>query len=409
LVPEPLAMPAILTDEGGFPLAYVLPPGIGGEALLVQLSCVASAADARLLSLLLEVPVERLPTGLPAMKSLPGQTDDGFMLHADKLAAWGRQCVETVRLLARRRGGVELALYHPYHAGDVLFFGLAASLVEQPLYRRQIVYPAYRDIWRESGASLAPILAETKPPPQPRPADYRIEEGELFELDLGRLPAEAGDVAVTYCRASRDYNASPFHLIDQARFALGEDFTSDAQLADRLRLPRQHCAVLPRTPLRILLCLQGGWSLKAYPRADRAVLVATLQRLGCAVSMLDPPAGEADGAVPVTGGTTGKLRALLEAHHVMVSIDSFPHHYAHFVLGHPTIGLFGNTWPGNSQGVASPGYRMLSGHRACNPCRQVTRCLLDGGPECANFPSPAAVATAVFDLADAIYGTEDGR
>jgi len=89
------------------------------------------------------------------------------------------------------------------------------------------------------------------------------------------------------------------------------------------------------------------------------------------------------------------FKALLQSHDLLVGMDSFPAHYAAHVCGLPTLCLFANTRPENSNAPGLADYVFLEQGLKCRPCDGVARCPLDGQDRCANFVSPERVAHEV--------------
>ncbi|WP_044562854.1 glycosyltransferase family 9 protein [Azospirillum sp. B4] len=404
---EALRCPAVLTDAETFPVAYVLPRALFDEGLgrfLCLLSANRAATDAQLLSQLTGRIVPRRRTPLKSVAPLPRITAQGYIL-GDNLAAWQAQCADAIRLIRARADWRRLpfAAHHPCHAGDVLFFSLASRLVPpwRLAFDAQVVCRDYLDIFRDCGNRLAPIVLDI--PPVSRTGE--TSDGRYFLDSLAHIDAETrGRTFMVYCRFSKSYTRSPFNLIDQARFALGDPV---ATLADTLyhQAPRVHSRCpRPVRPLRVLMQLSGGWPLKTYPAGDARVLVRALICLGARVTVLDAPELAADGATPATGGSTERLAALIRDHHVVVSVDSFPLHFASQILGHPTVAIFGSTFPGNSDAPRRAGYRLPPPALPCGPCGGYKACPLDGGPECRNHPPPTTLVAAILDLAAEAYG-----
>ncbi|MBB6251572.1 glycosyltransferase family 9 protein [Nitrospirillum iridis] len=406
-----LTCPAVVTDEATFPIAYILPRQLFEEGLgrfLCLLSVSRSAADAQLLSRLTGGGfVPRRTSTLRAVGTLPESTPQGYVL-GDNLEAWLVQCVNAVTLMRTRDDWRQLpfAAHHPNHAGDVLFFSLASRLVPdgQLAFQRQVVCHSYLDIFQDCGNRLEPIVLDI--PPAPRNTD--VGDGRYFVESLAHLPpGVAEETFIVFSRYSKAYAKSPFNLIDHARFSLGDPV---ATFADTLynRAPAlgqpQHRASPPPTPLRVLMQLTGGWDLKTYPAKDRRVLIRALCDLGCEVSVIDQPEAAADGATVVTAGSTSALRSLLADHHVFVSVDSFPLHFASQVLGHPTVAVFGCTAPGNSDAPRRPAYRLPAPALPCGPCGCLDYCPLLMIRECTNQPRPAQLVAAVLELAHEAYG-----
>lgn len=406
--------PAIVTDAAGtFPLLYILPRALfeATERFLLALSTVAAAADARLLGLLAGQPCALQRSTLPALP--PGSqlhiSGSAWILPVHQRAdALRLHCLNTIRLIERnpRWRAAPVATFHPGHAGDVLFWSLASRSVETPLYRSHIVCQAYRDVAEAGGTRLD--LIELRLPPLSQ--DPRIaHETRYFGGALEQLgPDFLAETAVIFTRFLRQYAATPFHLIDQARFSLGDGIASAWRTIQHIATaPDARCA-LPPTPFRVLLHLDGaGWPLKNYPLADARVLCHALTQLGCAVTVIGQPGLGEVGARSIACGTAASLKAAIMDHHLFVGVDSLPHHFARHVMGWPTIGLFGSTKPCNSDAVAGPAYRSLGQFLPCNPCGGSDSCAVRGGSVCDNHAEPAEIIGAIAAIAREVYGIED--
>ena len=73
------------------------------------------------------------------------------------------------------------------------------------------------------------------------------------------------------------------------------------------------------------------------------------------------------------------------------------------MLGWPTVALFANTKPCNSDARERPDYRAVVGALPCNPCGAEQHCPILGGEECANFAQPHEVVAAILEMARAVY------
>lgn len=400
-----LPVPAVICDEARFPIAYALPRALfenGRDRFLNLLSVTRRMIDGRLLGHLTGLDVAFPATALKAVDPLPNLTHQGFILR-DNPNAWGRQCVEALALMERRADwdSLPLAAHHPNHAGDVMFFSLASRLNSVLDYGAQVVCDAYLDIFLECGNRLSPIALDMAPVPR----DGTVSDAAYFLDSLSRLSQEVRDNHfLVYARFSKSYPLTPFNLIDHARFTLGDPIASFAEtLYGRAPVVSNRCP-RPVAPLRVLLQLTGGWPLKTYPEQDRRVLVQALCALGCHVTVLDMDDAARDGAHVERAGSTDRLRALLDDHHVFVSVDSFPLHFASQIVGHPTVALFGLTAPSNSDAPRGAGYRLPLPLMPCGGCGSYRLCPLTGQDYCGNYPRPDAVAAAVFELAAEIYG-----
>lgn len=238
----------------------------------------------------------------------------------------------------------------------------------------------------------------------PIPATKRdaVPEGELFAAHARNGESHPA-CFLGYGRSSRYYDRSPFHLIDHARFALGASMSSEGDLFYAQPSRPVHRCALPLAHKRVLLCLRGSWTLKRYPDMQARVLTRALRSLGLQVSVLNNETAAADGAAVVRSSSTAELRRLLDDHHVFVCVDTFDLHFARHVVGHPTVALFGSTWPGNSDSVRLPESRVLCGPLACTPCSVTDRCLQTHANTCANYPPAHDVVATVLDVFDRVY------
>jgi hypothetical protein len=403
------AAPSVIVDRGGFPLAYVLPRQIfdtGLERFLPFLSMVDLESDCRLVGKLIGEEVYRARVDIPAVVIDNVYGGAGFFAaFDDKVMAWTEQSRAAVRLMERSADWRSLptAIYLPYCAGDVLFAGLASRHVATPLYRQIMVRDCYRDIWVDSGSPMEMMQVSS--------SEVSLEGNQSLEGAMyARQARKVGngiDHFLAYGRASRIYDRSPFHLIDHARFALGESLSSIDDLIYFKTPKPPRLSSRPLKPRRVLLCLRGSWKLKCYPDRPRSVLIRVLRSLGMEVSVLNVDEAGAEGATVVHGGSTAELRRLLDDHHVFVSVDTFDLHFARHVVGHPTVALFGSTWPGNSDSVRLPESRILCGPLACTPCGAADHCPLTRGSGCANYPPPHEVVAAVLDVFDRVYAAQE--
>jgi len=398
-------------DRGRFPLAYVLPRRLfddGLERLLPFLSMVDSDIDGHFLAALTGMETKQMRLDIPPVTLDEAFATRGvFATFQDKVMAWTAQCRAAVRLMARAPDWQRLpaAIYLPYSAGDVLFAGLASHHVTTPLYRKIVVRESYQDIWKEGGSSMEMVSA---PSSEVKYDGNQSLEGVMFARQAQKV-GNGVDHFLGYGRASRIYDRSPFHLIDHVRFAMGESLSSIDDLFYFKKCQPARLCSRPLTSKRVLLCLRGGWKLKTYPDKHVRVLIRVLRSLGMEVSVLngDGASAAGDDATIVYSSSTAELRRLLDEHHVFVSTDTFDLHFARHVVGHPTVALFGSTWPGNSDSVGLPESRVLCGPLACTPCGATDHCPLTRGSGCANYPPPHEVVAAVLDVFDCVYASQE--
>ena len=143
---------------------------------------------------------------------------------------------------------------------------------------------------------------------------------------------------------------------------------------------------------------------ESYRDDHAAAVFMALKSLSAEITVIDRPDMEELGVRSVASDETALLSSAAKSHHIFIGVDSFPHHFVRHVLGWPTIGLFANTKPCNSDAKAAPDYRALAAHLPCNPCGAHDRCPLQGGEECANFVEPTRLVSAILDMAHDLYG-----
>lgn len=397
-----LPVPAVICDEENFPIAYALPRDLfeNGRDRFLNLLSATSAFDIRFLELLTGKQVARIRTKLNAITTLPRVSPQGFVF-GENLTAWKVQCANAISLMERRQDWdrLPLAAHHPNHAGDVLFFSLASRMTQSPDYGAHVVCSSYVDIFHDCGNRLKPIVLNMEPVSR----DGRVSDAKYFLQSLPKISKEdLHNHFIVFSRFSKNYSSTPFNLIDHARFALGDPISSFEETLYRKTPPAINRCPHPTAPLRVLLQLSGGWPLKTYPEHNRRILIQALRKLGCHVTVLDLEDAARDGASVERGGSTERLRTLLNDHHVFVSVDSFPLHFASQVVGHPTVALFGPSAPSNSDATRGVGYRLPLPSLPCYGCAGPV-CPLNGKDSCDNYPAPDAIVAATLELAEEIH------
>jgi ADP-heptose:LPS heptosyltransferase len=193
-------------------------------------------------------------------------------------------------------------------------------------------------------------------------------------------------------------------LVDHARFALGDSLSRFEETVHARPTVPDHRSDRPVAPLRVLFHLNGGWKLKTYPAQHMRTIIAVLRGLGVEATVIDRPDLKDAGAQSVISEDSATLRRLVEEHHLFVGVDSFPHHFARLVMGWPTLGLFGNTKPCNSDALYGVSYRSSDQSLSCNRCGAYDTCPALGRQDCINYAPPERVVADILDLAGAIYG-----
>jgi hypothetical protein len=398
------AAPAVLAGADGIPVLYLLPRRLIEEddRILLCLSTLDAALDARLLGLACghDLAVSHIAVG--GLDAFPASSRNGWLNPDRRLRALRRQAESALAIIEadERWRQRPFAFFHPYHAGDALFTALASKQAEPLLYDKQIVCSAFLDVVEAAQPRLQPVEL----PLAPMARDGSVSKYDYFKQAMAELGSDfRRENFVVFGRLLRMYHFSPFHLVDHAKFALGDPMESErSTLYWHGEAPR--LAALPPAPLRLLFHLNGGWALKTYPKQETLALFRSLKSLGCEITVIDRPDLEEAGARSVQAGTVASLTELIEAHHLFVGVDSFPLHYAALVRRRPTVALFGSTRPCNSDAPPGPAYEALVGVLPCNTCLSKSGCPMLGREECVNYPGAARVATAIAEMAVRNYG-----
>jgi hypothetical protein len=395
----------VIADKDGFPLFYVLPTGFcrEREKFLLTLSAVDAHLDQRLLQGLLGTKVALHSIGGLAIGSYPVSTPTGWFQGTLRQKILKITAANAIKIVESRRDWERLpvAAYHPYHAGSIVFFAMAARDVATPLVERHVICSSYKDIVSASASPLQPIWL--KLPFLPR--DNSVGEPQYFTKALDRLGEEVvSENFLVFMRYSRVSAFSPFHMIDHDRFALGQSLDRPEDLR-ALQPPQvsQRCRSAP-APLKVLFHITGGLPIKNYPLDYAKVAMRTLRGMGIEPSVIGRPDLEPYGAISIDADETESLTAAVRRHHVFVGLDSFPHHYVRNVLGWPTIGLFGTTGAGNFGGGWHSQYRALDAALACHPCGAETVCPVFDGHECLNYAKPHLLIGHILAMAEQVYG-----
>jgi hypothetical protein len=399
---------AVFSARNGLPLAFYLPCGICDTSrYLLLLSCVNAAADAKLLQAAYFAPCDdiRLPLdGRISLTRLNGFLGGAHMepmvwcaeagaaaINAATVNATPPLCELSEMRAARDRLG--LYAFFPFHAGDILFMAMASRRGES-LFDGVVIHRDYSDIARRADFKLKILEIDG---PVPARGGYNKGDTEYFLDTAPTLPAAN---LYVYCRATRDYNITNFHLIDHIGFALGKRYASGADLYHRPDA-RAHIGGtglgITRRPPRIFMHLDAGWSLKIYPAALQRDLVRALLERGYEITILDGKEAIA-GCRRITFQGIDALEREMSSHDLVVGMDSFPAHFASLLLKIPTICLFSCTHPVNFSSSMSPDYLWLSNNFDCAPCQQTQHCYRFGGTECRNFSAPGRVAQVIDSM-----------
>lgn len=400
------SVPAIVTDKKKFPIIYIFSRKFFDdfERFLLLLSSVDALIDERLLGLLTEKIVTRIQTPALDIGEFPISTPTNWFqgdARQQMLKILAMAAIQTIERNPHWRG-LPFAVYQPYHAGSLLFLNLAANQVDKNFFTKQIACWSYKDICRACPSPLDPVWLRL--PWLPR--DNSIGEVEYLARSLERLGQDVIDNHfIVFMRYSRIYSVPPFHLIDQMKFALGASIDAMGQTVHGQPPSVSAKADLPPRPLRLLFHLVGGWALKTYPEPLAATAITALKAMGCEITVIDrPDFARKLGVCSIVSNDTVRLTEAARNHHIFIGVDSFPHHFARHVLGWPTIGLFANTKPCNSDAKDARDYKALVGELPCNPCGGHDRCPVLGRNDCLNYVKPAQLIEKIVEMARSVYG-----
>lgn len=401
------APPAIIVDADGCPLGYFLPADfdIADARYLSFLSTTDVSLDAQLLKLVCfsDVAVHTLPHLRLARTARNGFDEQGL----PRVYAWITQ--QAIRLLVAsqhpdasvtkaERLKIPITAFMPHHAGDVLFFCLAFNLLNAPC-QRIAVNRVYADIVQAIAPRLLSVELDT--PPLNRNAAFAagkaLRDDDYFQAIAEQLPTDSFYI---YCRPSRNYNTTEFHLLDHFGFALGHSPRSSLQLLLLGRSPTASfkSASRHKNAARILLHFDGGWPLKVYPQKQQTELIEMLLAQGYEMTVLAAAGYSHAGVETVTFSNLQDFVELANSHDALIGMDSFPCHYCVHVLDMPTICLFANTKPVNSNAPLSARYTYMEKGLSCRPCYAIAKCPVYGGTSCKNFSDPASVVAQLDKL-----------
>ncbi|GAB4304699.1 MAG: hypothetical protein Fur0034_21760 [Desulfuromonadia bacterium] len=400
-----LRSPFILSDSTDMPVVYGLPtsiPPMEGKFFSL-LSTVNTPLDRELLETFFGGEWQIIPID-GDLRTFRG---NGFNRNRSLEAVWEWTASSAITLLKRHlsrspslctpagrqrlRHSIPIVGFIPYHAGDILFYALASRTGGKDLSGIAI-NTRFTDI-------IDDILPRydreclTLSPPRHQPGDPSDEE--YFFSCIDQLSPFRFHY---YCRPSRDYAATSFNLIDHFAFAQGDGPVTRGDLATAHLSPPPRHPIPPSPPIRILLHFDAGWPLKVYPRHYQKRLIQQLLSRGLEITVLGTENRQRGGYRTVRFTTLAALRELIASHHLIVGSDSFPCHYAAYVMGVPTIHLFGPT----RQEISSPPSTIISISRerrlGCRPCTHIEICRPKNQRWCDNFTPPDQLLSDILAM-----------
>lgn len=404
--------PIVVTDRHNLPIGYYLPAGIrpGEERYLSLLSGIDGHLDQNFLNICY------FANGAVTLidESQQDSRGNGFFMNEDIATIYKWTTVMAISLLGRvfpkkmpaapysgsmikendyyrrLRDALKFCSIMPHHAGDVLFYALAANNVPDSHFDKIVINHRYAGIMEDVSPGYKMQMINPLPP-------YR--DGNI-STDEQNFMCFASDLPLFnfyyYCRQVRNYNASEFHLIDHFGFALGKSFLNTSDLIMRTKSdPPLFKSPIPIDPYRVLLHFDAGWGLKIYPVQYQKELIRSLLAAGVEVTVLGTEDRDFGTYRSVSFKDLKQFKGLLRSHHLLVGSDSFPSHYAAHVQGVPIICLFGPTKPANSNARISGHYLYLENGMKCRPCCYMEVCTPQNKAFCENFVPPDRVFSEI--------------
>lgn len=298
------------------------------------------------------------------------------------------------------RDSVPFTAIMPHHAGDVLFMAIGLRNNTSHV-KKVIVNDRYVDILRECAPDIKPITFSLVP--TYREGILKPDEEYFWEV-VPLIPED--DIENNffyYWRPSREYRVSFFHLIDHFAFAMGMSFRSKDELLSKRPILNHYLLKKGKGPFKILLHFEGGWPLKVYPVDYQIALIDKFYSDGYESTVLTPLADNSNKYKTVKYENLSQFKELLSSHHILIGMDSFPVHYAAHIMGSPTICLFGNTKPVNSDAPISDYYLYPNQNLNCAGCFGFDSCPINGQQLCDNFPNPEEVFNATVTMLNKLY------
>lgn len=402
-------VPVVFSDAEGYPVGYYFPQSFPAKdaQFLPLLSTVSAALDGKVLSKIFFTEAATAP--VPGVY-LNTSSNNGFSSSEKNRAIYRWTAENALDVLIRSttdevdvsrkasmRDSIPFSAIMPYHAGDVLFFAIGARNTDTR-FTQVVVNSIYADIIAETLPEFKAIIIKSSPPFR---AGKNIPDEDYFNEIMEEIPKES---FYYYCRPSREYRISIFHLIDHVAFALGASFIDSKDLIINTRPnPPVHRPLVKRPPFRVLLHFDGGWPLKIYPPHLQKKLIELLVSKRFEVTVLCSEEKVHENYRSVNFKNLVHFKELLSTHHILVGMDSFPCHYAAHVFGLPTICLFSSTRPENSNARKADHYSYLEAGLSCRPCFFWDRCHERANEYCDNFVPAEAVFNETISMLEKVY------
>jgi glycosyltransferase involved in cell wall biosynthesis len=415
----------VFADRNEVPLAYFFPRNIpiNDARFLTLVSAMHAEVDTAYLRNALLVPARCAYLRNVSLNKAVENNDFNYNLTYDNLYTWvtdsalialtsqyGRALsndalqhinAEEIKQLRHQRNSIPFVAIMPHHAGDMLFLSIALKNNTSHI-TRVILSERYSDILQDCAPMVRPISFPFTP--MLHDGITRPDEEYFFDVVSYLKTEDIQNSLYYYCRPSREYRVSDFHLIDHYCFALGSGLQSKEDFLSSRPLPQHYLPEKKNRPFKILLHTEGGWPLKTYPENNFQMLIDRFHREGYEITLLGSRSINSNRIKTVKYSNLKNFKDLLAAHHLLIGMDSFPVHYAAHIIGSPTICLFGNTKPVNSDAPLSNYYQYLTNDLDCAGCFGFDKCPRNGRQFCNNFPEPEKILLATVAILKRLYG-----
>lgn len=407
----------LVSDCDNTPIGYLLPSTITAEEskFLSLLSTMDGVLDKRYLdSVFITDSVEIVLSSV----TLKGRGSNNFSLTSkqSEIYRWTTENAIDVLSLIYRMGNsstcmgedkrgykkglrdkISFAAIMPYQAGDALFFSIAANH-SKTHFSKIVIHKNFKDIISENLPGFEQITISS---PLLQKDGVNVGDEEYLRDVINDLPK--GNFYY-YCRPSRSWYTTNFHLIDKFAFALGTSCLANEELiGNNLPLPPVHRTPLKDKEFRILLHFDAGWPLKIYPQSWQKKLIELLCHGGFLITVLSTEEKVSSTHRSVIFKGLSQFKELLLNSHILVGMDSFPVNYAVNIVGLPTICLYSSTNPVVSKANQAINYRYLAKGLPCNPCDCFKTCQKNQKDYCENFVEPDEVFTEIVAMLQEVY------
>jgi tetratricopeptide (TPR) repeat protein len=307
---------------------------------------------------------------------------------------------ELIKALSFLKHSIPCDVLMPHHAGDALFLSLALKN-SLSFIKKVVISSWYKDIIEDSSPDVETFAVNVTP--CFRDNNNKPDEVMFWEVISKLKGPDLNESFHYYFRPSREYRISDFHLTDHFYFAVGASINSRNDLLSSRLEPENNLPVQNESSFKILIHLEGGWPLKTYPQNYFNELIKLFHNKGYQITVLSSKLEKSKLYDVVKYTNLSEYKNLLASYNLLIGMDSFPVHYGAHITGTPTICIFGNTKPVNSDARISKFYNYVFGELKCAGCFGFDRCPLNNKTTCNNFPKPEKIYETAVKMLDELY------